>query len=151
MWKGHQTLQERLFWTDEDSPILEGTEFTIGFVRGTTRGGDWGVNYVRKPIKDYTSTFTDGPNTFCYGVNGAPPCQTDTYTSTTSTSNVLVEGIEVHFFVPLYRFANRVQLGVGVGGGVGFSSGTSAGSSTYTNHNHSAGQAARDRNLRRQL
>ena len=40
VWKGNLTLQEKLFWTDpDDDQILDGSEFTVGFVRGTTRAG----------------------------------------------------------------------------------------------------------------
>jgi hypothetical protein len=40
-----------LFDLDEgESLSLTGTELTIGVVRGSTRGGDWGVSFVRKPI-----------------------------------------------------------------------------------------------------
>jgi len=31
---------------------IKGSELTIGFVRGSRNGGDWGVAFVRKPLKD---------------------------------------------------------------------------------------------------
>jgi hypothetical protein len=141
MWKGNLTLQQKLFWTDpeeEDPQVLEGSEFTIGFVRGTTRGGDWGVNYVRKPIKDYNSAISEGPITDCSGT--PQQCYTYSFNASTSTHNVLVDGVEVHFFLPFVRFANRVQMGLGVGGGVGFSSGTYTSSYSYTTTLTQAGQ-----------
>jgi hypothetical protein len=125
MWKGNLSLQQGLFWSDPDddtTPPFEGSEFTIGFVRGSARGGDWGVSYVRKPLKDITQTSTFGPETFCPAPNN---CQTYSSVETLTTHNVLVDGVEVHFFIPFARLASeRVQLGINVGGGVGFSSGT---------------------------
>ena len=89
------------------------------------------MNYVRKPIKDYSATVSEGPITEC---ETPQSCFTYSFTESTSTHNVLVEGVEVHFFIPFVRFANRVQMGVGVGGGVGFSSGTvsQSGTSSFT-------------------
>jgi len=37
---------------DDESINFRGSELTIGFGRGSRRGGDWGVNFVRKPFKD---------------------------------------------------------------------------------------------------
>jgi hypothetical protein len=45
----------------EDVGTLEGTEFTVGMVRGRTFGGEWGVSFVRKPFKDST-TVTEETN-----------------------------------------------------------------------------------------
>ena len=125
MWKANQALQQGLFWSDPDDdtiPLFEGNEFTIGFARGSERGGDWGVSYVRKALKDFSHTTTYGPESFC-----PTPTNCNTYSSTTtlSTHNVIVDGVEVHFFIPFARLANeRVQLGINVGGGMGFSKGT---------------------------
>jgi opacity protein-like surface antigen len=125
MWKANQALQQGLFWSDpedDSTPLFEGNEFTIGFARGSERGGDWGVSYVRKALKDFTQTTTYGPDSFCPAPNN---CQTYTSTSVRSTHDVIVEGVEVHFFIPFARLANeRVQLGINVGGGMGFSKGT---------------------------
>ena len=133
MWKANQGLQQGLYWSDPEddtTPLFEGNEFTIGFARGSERGGDWGVSYVRKALKDFTQTTTYGPDTFCPAPNN---CQTYTSTTTISTHNIIVDGVEVHFFIPFARLANeRVQLGVNVGGGLGFSSGTLTQTTTDT-------------------
>src|SRR5205085_1454533 len=41
-----------LLWGLNGAGTLEGTEFTVGIIRGSTRGGDWGVFYVNKPTKN---------------------------------------------------------------------------------------------------
>ena len=124
-WKANQGLQQGLFWSDPEddtTPLFEGNEFTIGFVRGSARGGDWGVSYVRRALKDLTKTTTFGPDTFCPAPNS---CQTYTSNSVLTTHSIVVDGVEVHFFIPFARLANeRVQLGINVGGGLGFPSGT---------------------------
>jgi hypothetical protein len=156
LWKANQALQQGLFWSDpedDSTPLFEGNEFTIGFARGSQRGGDWGVSYVRKALKDFTQTSTYGPDTFCPTPTN---CQTYSSTSTLSTHDVIVDGVEVHFFIPFARLAKeRVQLGINVGGGVGFSKGTftetitdtftstqppSTQSETYTNDGDVAGE-----------
>jgi hypothetical protein len=118
-WKSHDSLAESLQWAPE-GVRHEGSEFLIGFVKGTSRGGDWGVSYVRKPIKD-TATTESQTDSFCPSPTN---CVTQVEEFTQETSDVMVNGVEVHFFLPFVKFADRVQLGVNLGGGVGFSSGT---------------------------
>jgi hypothetical protein len=118
-WKGNDSLSESLQWAPEGLRH-EGSEFLIGFVKGTTRGGDWGVSYVRKPIKDSTTTSTQ-TDSFCPTPTN---CVTQVDEFTQAIHDVVVDGVEAHFFLPFAKFADRVQLGVNLGGGVGFSSGT---------------------------
>jgi len=53
-----------------NAPNHEGSELSIGFVRGTTRGDELGVSYVRKPIKDRNETIaineSDCDQGFCF-------------------------------------------------------------------------------------
>lgn len=121
-WTADRDFQERLLWGPEDYPNHEGSELSIGFVRGTTRGGELGVSYVRKPIEDRSATSTIN-ETQCSGPNNAF-CNILVLNQTIDSRDVLVDGVEVHFFIPVYTAANRVQLGANVGGGVGFSAGT---------------------------
>lgn len=118
-WKGNDSISEGLQWAPEGLRH-EGSEFLVGFVKGTPLGGDWGVSYVRKTIKDSmtTESFTDS---FCPTPTN---CVTQVQEFTQEMRDVVVDGVEAHVFLPFARFADRVQLGVNVGGGVGFSSGT---------------------------
>ena len=126
-WKANDGLGSSLQWAP-DGLIHEGNEITIGVARGRTLGGDWGVSYVRKPIKDQTFTETQ-TDSFC-------PTPTNCVTLTTEVHeelrDIVVDGVEAHFFIPFSTISNRLQLGVNVGGGVGFSSGMVTATDTQT-------------------
>ncbi len=115
-WKSHERLLELLFGLDGEGEI-EGSEFTVGLVRGSMRGGEWGVSFVRKPFKN-GGTLVEG---------GEPDCFENFCSSHTSTKvmqDVALRGIEFHSFIPFVTIADRVQIGVNVGGGIGFPEGT---------------------------
>lgn len=114
-WTADSNLQQRLQWGPEDYPNHEGSELSIGFVRGTTRGGELGVSYVRKPIKDRSETIAVNESDCDQG-----SCFTSVGSETIESRDVLVDAVEVHFFIPVYTVANRLQLGANVGGGMGF-------------------------------
>jgi hypothetical protein len=118
-WKGNDSISEGLQWAPEGLRH-EGSEFLVGFIKGTARGGDWGVSYVRKAIKDSVTTESQTDN-FCPSPTN---CVTQVEEFRQEIHDVVVDGVEAHFFLPFVRFADRVQLGVNIGGGVGFSSGT---------------------------
>jgi len=130
-WTANSTLQQRLVWGPADYPNHEGRELSVGFVRGTTRGGELAVSFVRKP-------FNGEPRRFQTSESGCadPPFQTfcSTYTEdrTIELFDVLVDGVEVTFFIPVYTAVNRVQFGVNVGGGIGFPSGTAREVGSFT-------------------
>lgn len=117
-WKGADFWQDMLLVENADPPF-EGNEFTIGFVRGATLGGDWGVSYVRKAIKDGFST------TSTETISGSIPGGTYTNQSTDVLvfQKVYYDGIEVHFFIPFVNIKNRVQIGINAGGGLGWTKG----------------------------
>ena len=107
-WKAHDKLQE-LLWAEGDGTI-EGSEFTVGIVRGSTRGGEWGVSFVRKPVKDgttITSISEDGDDQFFVRSTQRMVFQ-DTY----------LQGVEFHAFLPFVTIKNRLQLGITLGGGI---------------------------------
>jgi hypothetical protein len=108
LWKAHDQLQE-LLWAEGEG-TLEGSEFTVGLVRGSTRGGDWGVSFVRKPIKDGT-TITEVTE--------------DTTENSRSVStyrlvfhDVYLQGVEFHGFIPFATIKDRVQIGLNLSGGI---------------------------------
>lgn len=106
-----------LFDLDEgDSVNLTGTEFTIGILRGSTRGGDWGVSYVRKPFDDGSGGVDVGEDCFT-----ATVCRPTT--ETTVTQDVVYNGVEAHKFMAFLK-KPRVQAGLNIAGGVGKPSGT---------------------------
>jgi hypothetical protein len=115
VWTSDDEFREKILNLEGEGTV-EGTEFTIGFVRGSTGGGDWGVSYVRKPFKDGSGTIRIDESCF------------DTSCSTTTrrlvTQDVMVTGPEFHWFRPFGTIKGRVQIGINVGGGVGFVRGT---------------------------
>lgn len=104
----------------EDVGTIEGTELSIGFVRGRTRGGDWGVSFVRKPFKDTTSSITESGTDEC-----GPSCSSSfSQTRTTAFENVYLRGIEVHWSPAFVTIGGRVQIGMNIAGGIAVPEGT---------------------------
>lgn len=98
-----------------DSVDITGSEFRVGFVRGRMLGGDWGVSFVRRKLKD-GSTLSAG----LYTDPELPGVEQGDFTT---LRNVDITGVEVHKFSPFGTIANRVQIGLVFGGGIGSSKG----------------------------
>lgn len=113
-WEAYDTFQELLY--DDGQGTIEGSEFTVGVVRGSARGGEWGVSYVRKPITDGT-TLTDGSESSTNGF-------TSSFTSSLVFRDVYLQGVEFHRFMPFGTIKNRVQIGLNIAGGIAFVEGT---------------------------
>src|SRR6185369_4973905 len=111
-WTLAPTLKKVMF-EDNEEGHMDGSEWTIGFVHGSTRGGDWGVSYVRKPFDDGSgSTKTEQQ---CFGPNFSPPCGDEV--ETVATQGMYLSGIEVHWAPSFVTIKNHVQIGLNVGGG----------------------------------
>jgi hypothetical protein len=107
-WKAHEKLQESLWAEGEGS--IEGSEFTVGVVRGSTGGGEWGVSFVRKPVKNGTTITRlteDSDSQFLVR-----------QTHLLVFQKVYLEGVEFHSFIPFVTLKNRVQIGINLGGGI---------------------------------
>ena len=91
---------------------MRGSDVTIGVARGRELGGDWGVSYVHKRIRDGSRVEDLGQ--FCPQSNS---CFTEG--SLLVTRGVTMDGIEVNKFVPFATIKRRVQVGMNVGGGIG--------------------------------
>ena len=114
LWTAHDKLQE-LLWVEGEN-TLEGSEFTVGVVRGSTGGGDWGVSFVRKPVKDgititNLSESSDADSVF-------------RVTQRLVFQDVYLQGVEFHGFIPFATIKNRVQLGLNLAGGIAKTRGT---------------------------
>jgi hypothetical protein len=108
----------------EDRGTFEGSEFTVGMVRGRTFGGEWGVSFVRKPFKD-TTTVTEETNSDSGQCGtGCSFSFTNTTTRTTTLHDVYVQGIEVHWAPSFVTISNRVQIGMNIAGGIAVPKGT---------------------------
>ena len=94
---------------------FKGSELTVGVVRGSTLGGDWGVSFVRKPFKDGSSV-----------VEFDEQCFQSTCLQTSETSvfqDVTLTGVEFHWFARFVNIKNRVQIGLNIAGGIASLSG----------------------------
>lgn len=99
-----------------ESATMSGSEFTIGIVRGSTRGGDWGVSFVHKSLDDGSGGVDVGEDCFT-----ATVCRPTT--ETVRTLDVKYTGVEGHKFLAFFK-RPRVQVGLNIAGGVGKPSGT---------------------------
>lgn len=97
---------------------MSGREFEIGVVRGRDLGGDWGISFVRKNVKDGSRAIDLLANCFSDG-NGPETCLPTTYTPI----GVSAQGVEIHKYVPFVTIKQRVQLGLNLAAGVGKLSG----------------------------
>lgn len=112
-WGSVDTLAEKtLDWVGS----IEGSEFTVGLVRGSTVGGEWGVSFVHKPFDDGTSAET--VDEFCDG----PFCSRSSERRV--MRDVRLRGVEFHWFRPFGTIAERVQIGLNLAGGIARASGT---------------------------
>lgn len=99
---------------DAESVDVSGSEFRVGFVRGRTLGGDWGVSFVRRTLKDGSSVSD------LYREEAAPNIEIGDFTT---LHNVEITGVEIHKFSPFGTIKQRVQIGLVFGGGIGSSKG----------------------------
>jgi hypothetical protein len=107
-WKAHGELQDLLWVEGEDR--IEGSEFTVGIVRGSTRGGEWGVSFVRKPVKDgLTITNFTSESDGQFSVE---------QTHRVVFQDVYLQGVEFHSFIPFATIKDRVQIGLNLAGGI---------------------------------
>jgi hypothetical protein len=111
-WTLMEPLRNVMF---DQEGTLRGKEFTIGFVRGSTRGGDWGVSFVRKPFTDGSGSIEVDSECF---PPPAQPNQCATTRSTSLTRGVYLNGVQVHWFIRFVNIKERVQVGLNVGGGI---------------------------------
>jgi len=95
-----------------ESLTVEGSELRIGFVRGRTLGGDWGISFVQKTLSD--GSFTDNGDVI------------------RTTEGVVVRGAAIDRFVSFGTIKERVQIGMILGIGAGAASGSAIERDTRT-------------------
>ena len=86
-----------------DEASIEGDDLRIGFVRGRTLSGDWGLSFVRKKIKDGSYVVIDDYWRF--------------------SRDVVVSGVALDKFTPFGTIKQRVQIGITYGIGAGWAEG----------------------------
>jgi hypothetical protein len=111
-WEITDSVRNLLF--EDEEGTIKGSEFAIGFVRGSTLGGDWGVSYVRKPWEDGSGPTESGIDCFNQAQTICRPSS-----ESTLTEGVYLDAFEVHWFLRIINIRERVQLGLNIGGGIG--------------------------------
>ena len=86
-------------------------DFSIGIARGRELGGDWGVSFVRRSVKDDSRFESFGE--LCFDT-----C-TEELSEALRPRRVRYSGVEAHKYFNFATIARRVQIGLNVAGGVG--------------------------------
>ena len=115
-----ETPEQAGYLFDTEPQDFSGSEFRVGLVRGRDLGGEWGISYIRKNIKD-GSTLGEVEEQ-CFDP-GACALFGELY----FYNGVTVDGVILHKFMPFATIARRVQIGLTVGGGIGRWKGTAEG------------------------
>lgn len=97
-----QTADPSRFLFNADRIDLHGSEVQLGFVRGHTFGGDWGLSYVKKSIRENSTLATD--------VTTCSQGECGTFFRTGPQTHMT--GFEFHQFIPYRTWRERVQLGM---------------------------------------
>jgi hypothetical protein len=98
LWKVPETLGDVFGASTLD---IQGREFRVGLIRGTTLGGEWGIVLVHKRFLSESVIEVEQSN----GVISAV------------TDDAEMLGVEVYRFFPFAR-VGRTQIGVNLGGGL---------------------------------
>jgi hypothetical protein len=107
---------KHLIQNDGTAVTVQGSEFTVGLVRGSRRGGDWGVSFVSKPFKNGSSFVST--DQACFQNACLPTTETDVL------QGVKLTGVEVHWFIRVANITKRAQVGINLAGGIANVSGT---------------------------
>jgi len=111
-WTIHDKIRP-LFFDEDTEGSIDGSEFSIGFVRGQVRGGDFGVSLIRKPWNDGSgSTET---STQCFN-QAQTICRQEIEKN--ETQGVFLQGVEAHWFLGFVKIQRRAQIGLNVAVGI---------------------------------
>ena len=91
---------------------LKGGDFAIGVGRGRALGGEWGIEFVHKSVKDGSTLAKIDQK--CGFSNGCFQSG-DSYV----TSGVAINGIEIHKYVSFVTIKDHVQIGMNLASGIG--------------------------------
>lgn len=89
-----------------DNTDIKGSDFRIGFVRGATERGDWGVSFVRRTVTSGGIVNRGEDGLYVIG------------------DNVTMTGVSIEKFGVITTIKKRVQIGILGGGGVASVKGT---------------------------
>lgn len=105
--------QTRYLLGADDATDWQGSDFSVGFVRGRATGGEWGLALIRQRVK--------ADSTLCLGVDEDDAC----YDPVEAARGLRLQGFEFHWFTPFGSFAeDRVQVGINAAAGAGWYQGS---------------------------
>jgi hypothetical protein len=111
-WAGRDTLSgHTVGWNGS----LEGTEFTVGIGRRGPADGSWGVHVVQKNVKDTSVSWVERD---VQAVQSSAPAFRFEATTRRSLHQVVMRGVEFHWFQPFGTIKRRIQIGANVAGGL---------------------------------
>jgi hypothetical protein len=113
-WKAGSPFEQ--IFEGESGFDVHGSDFSIGFARGSDEGGDWGVSFIRQSWSN--DSFVDDRELDCQFFNGC-----FTVGEYFLFRDVKYNAFLIHKFAPFVTIANRVQIGMNFGGGIGSFSG----------------------------
>jgi hypothetical protein len=105
-WTDYEQIRKQVLIDGEGT--LEGTQFSVGVVRGSTAGGDWGVSFVNMPVSD-DSQILD--------ISDCEPSPCDPVTERIRPRSLYLRGVEFHWAPSFVTIKDRVQIGINIGGG----------------------------------
>ena len=106
--------QTRYLLGADDAADWQGSDYSIGFVRGRATGGEWGLALVRQRVK--------ADSILCLAADEAGGACVD---PVEATSGLRLQGFEFHWFSPFGSFADdRVQIGMNAAAGAGWYEGS---------------------------
>lgn len=114
---------------------LHGSEFTIGIIRGSDNGGDWGISLVRRTVASDSSVSIVTRTHEIGGFFEEPRFFYDTIAH--SLQSATMTGLEVSKYTPFLK-TRRVQAGVTFAAGFAKASGMTV--SVYTTYDNGPNQ-----------
>lgn len=122
-WKPVPELYD-LIWDVENLQPESRREFRIGLVRGSDRGGDWSVTFVRNSFRT-SQVYEQSFGSFGF-TDQTGKLQVVDVAGSIRTFPGTVEHVGVKFekFTPFVTIRDRVQVGLTYGGGIGSLRGT---------------------------
>src|SRR5690349_15484739 len=102
---------KKLIQDDSTSVNIQGSEFEVGIVRGSRRGGDWGVSLVSKAFNNGSSIVSN--DEACFQASSCLPTR-----ETHVLQGVKLTGVEVHKFIRVANITKHAQVGLNIGGGI---------------------------------
>ena len=108
---------------------LSGSDYRIGFVRGSLLGGEWGLSYVHQTVDPGSEIGLSRSFPEDITIRNCEPAAFaagDCGVFYETNAGLRLRGFELHRFIPFVTFSERVQVGMNIAGGGGWYRGTAS-------------------------